>query len=506
MFNTTDENDIVYSSEYIENEEADSEEYSFDNYRTNIVTTMAYLLGVKEDTLEDEKFFFDTDTYEQLKKNKTALTVRNLCKLRTEIFRGYTAIVENKKNLIPLDSMHDVVDTAAIKYLRENGMEVGSIGMSDVTFNVAYINQFIQDNVDKIKNLFPEWIKFSYIRALFLMPNAYSGHGGCNLRGDTSRNKVKKAIHEARGDYLPNRKKYPYQMYISWPRPFGENHGNVLFNDAKFLKLLYAANGDFFGSTEYVIDAKEETKEDIYDFVDEAKNVAVFVDCENVDPYCFLATLKGLDEQNLSKIKKIVLYDDVNTSTAWDYIRNEVNIPIEQYEIMRVLDGKSLVDGSMIAGVCEAYYKHDIESIVLASSDSDFWSLIMQLRDARFLVLNERRKTSHTIIEMLDSRGVRHCFMDDFARDKAQEFKMAVLFKGLASKIRGFNETGDFGSLDVEEIITELFQDANATGFGNQVEEEKEAFFNRYMKNGFILRPVKDSDGRLVLKLEFNKK
>ena len=51
-----------------------------------------------------------------------------------------------------------------------------------------------------------------------------------------------------------------------------------------------------------MVDAKADTKEGIYDFVKEAMNVAVFVDCENVDPYAFAATLLNLDADNIAKI------------------------------------------------------------------------------------------------------------------------------------------------------------------------------------------------------------
>lgn len=40
-------------------------------------------------------------------------------------------------------------------------------------------------------------------------------------------------------------------------------------------------------ASRYVVDAKADTKEGVYEFLDDAVNVAVFVDCENVDPYAF---------------------------------------------------------------------------------------------------------------------------------------------------------------------------------------------------------------------------
>ena len=72
--------------------------------------------------------------------------------------------------------------------------------------------------------------------------------------------------------------------------------------------------------------------------MDDAVNVAIFVDCENVDPYSFGATILNLDDSELSKIKKIVLYDDVNTSTAWDYITDIISIPIVKNKMAMRID------------------------------------------------------------------------------------------------------------------------------------------------------------------------
>lgn len=335
------------------------------------------------------------------------------------------------------------------------------------------------------------------------MPGGYAGHNGQNIKNNYK--KIFSVILESGKTYGMQRGAYPYQMYITWPYPFRESDGNILYNDLKFLKLLYAANNDRFQAGRYVVDASEEKKEEIYDFVDEANNIAIFVDCENVDPYAFGATILNLDEVSLSKIKKIILYDDVNTSTAWNYIAEIIKIPVVKKDIERVLDNKSLVDITMTAGVCEEYYRNDTESIILASSDSDFWGLIKQLPHARFLVLNEFRKTSGAIIEQLDQCNIKHCYMSDFAQDIIQKFKTAVLYRGLKARIDRFNENGEFGTLDVNETIQQLFYDAEISGAESQVKKEKEAFYNKYLKNGFLIKPIV-KDGVLSFQISLNAK
>lgn len=496
------ENNLDEINEYFGEEIYDDGDH-FENYRKNIVTVISYLIGV-----DDEKFYaedrFDIPEYEKLKINDNATIIRYLCRLRTQFLKHYKSIDDARKyQMRPLESMTEYLDIDGIKYLRRKGIEVNVSNAKSPTYNIAHINQYILDNIDKIKNLIPDWVKFEYIKGLFTIPGGYAGYNGINLKNNYS--KIFSAIGEVGKTYGMQRNAYPYQMYLTWPHPFRETDGNIMYNDLKFLKLLYGANKDTFQASRYVIDATADTKEDVYEFLAESTNVAIFVDCENVDPYAFGATILNLDADTLSKIKKIVLYDDVNTSTAWDYITNIMRIPVVKKDIVRVLDNKSLVDITMTAGVCEEYYRYNTESIILASSDSDFWGLISQLPSAHFLVLNEFRKTSPTVIEHLDKHNVQHCYMSDFAQDKIQQFKSNVLYLGLAERINRFNDTGEFGTLDVDELLQELFYDANITGAEGQIEKEKDAFFNKYLKSGLLLKPVTEN-GKTALKIEIYKK
>ncbi len=480
---------------------------TFENYRTEMVTTIGFLIGVNDNIL-DNPSKFDIPKLTELRNEENALIIRHLSILRNQLLKNYEPISKQRYSAVmPLEQMGELLNVESIRYLRERGIETALVnykGGSNITINIAYINQYILDNVNKIKPLIPEWVKFDYIRNLFLMQGCYAGIKGSNIASRDGQKSIITKIHEVRGAFLHTRLQYPYQTYITWPLEFKETDGNILFNDAKFLKLLYGANRDIFKATEYVIDAKSQSKESIYDFVDKANQIAIFVDCENVDPYCFAAALLNLDSSNLEKIKQIVLYDDVNTSTAWDFFEKIISLPIKHNEINRVLDNKSLVDITMTAGVCEEFYKEHTESIILASSDSDFWGLITSLPLARFYVLNESRKTSPAIIEKLNTTGIEHCFMDDFAQDKVQKFKTSVLMNSLLKRINEFNESGTFAILDVEELLDTIFREACIMGADKQIQQERQVFFNTYLKRGLIVKPIEE-DGRLVFKMEFNR-
>ena len=475
----------------------------YENYRKNIVTKIAYLIGVSDEKLSNNSKF-DVEELDVLKKNENATIIRHLCILRTQFFRNYLNINNARRNFRRVDELNEYLSIESIKYLREKEIETASV--SDKTspvVNIAYINQYIQDNIDKVSSIIPDWVKFKYIKALFLMPRGYAGKNGEFLKRDYS--KVANTIVETSKEYANQRNDYPYQMYITWPFNFRENDGNILYNDLKFLKMLYGANGDHFTAEKYVIDAKRGSKEDIYKFVNEAMNIEVYVDCENVDPYAFAATIQNLDEENLAKIKGINLYDDINASTAWDYISEIIDIPVEHIEIERVLENKSLVDMSMALDISIAFYERDIESAMLVSSDSDFWTVIEKMEKVKFFVLNEERKTSQTIIDILDKHGVPHCYMSDFAQDVIQKFKSEVLYLGLESRVREFNEMGTFMPLDINELIDELFEEAFIRGEESQLKKEKEVFYNKHLKNGLLIKPVNE-EGRLKFKIELKRK
>ncbi len=271
---------------------------SFENYRSELVTTIGFLIGLRDDLLENQTNF-DRSKLAELRTNEDALIIRHLALLRNLFLKHYEEINKEKfSNITPLDKMGTLLNEESIIFLRERGLETALVNYkngNNITLNIAYINQYILDNINRIKPLIPEWVKFEYIRNLFLMQGCYAGQKGCNIETRAEQQSIIKKIHTARGKFLSNRYAYPFQTFITWPIDFKEKNGNILFNDAKFLKLLYGANRDIFKATEYVIDAKSESKASIYDFVERAKQIAVFVDCENVDPYCFAATLLNLD-------------------------------------------------------------------------------------------------------------------------------------------------------------------------------------------------------------------
>jgi hypothetical protein len=143
-------------------------EGNFDNYRRSIVTKIAYLIGIPEKNFANN---FVAEEFENLKSNEIATIIRYLCILRSQIFKNYVKIENERRNFRQLQDLTDLLDVEKIKFLRSKNIEIANVS-DKITpaINVAYINQYLQDLIDDVKDIIPDWIKFKYIRALFLMP------------------------------------------------------------------------------------------------------------------------------------------------------------------------------------------------------------------------------------------------------------------------------------------------------------------------------------------------
>ena len=81
-------------------------------------------------------------------------------------------------------------------------------------FHVCNPCNQIANRINNCRQLLPIWLKWEYIRELFIMPNGSKEAG------------AKKAADE----YYAHRSQYPYQVYMNWPA--GEQ-GNIFYNDKK---------------------------------------------------------------------------------------------------------------------------------------------------------------------------------------------------------------------------------------------------------------------------------
>lgn len=437
---------------------------------TDIVSRFAYLIGVKKSVFENEHEPPDIDIYKELEKNKNARIMRNLCLQRTAIEINFMRIVNEIAHEFKSVTSSSYVPQDAIMQLSNDGVDLYKYRDNPNPYLIE-INRNIQNRINNCKDIFPAWLNWEYLRRLFVVENGTTEPG----------------IKEAAAFYYAHKACYPYQVFMYWPE--AEDRGNILFNDKKFVELLYKWNNDEFRDFSHVSDVNEYTKNNIYDFIEQSEKTVFMVDCENSDPYALCAAIKNLDREKLKKIQKIVLYDDVHAASGWDILGDFVGIPIEYILIDRLLDHKSLADIKLAAGTCKEYYENKVDSFVLVSSDSDYWGLIESIPGARFLVMVEHAKCSGALKDALISKGIFYCYIDDFYSKGSVDIKQAALHR---ETIKCLEESC---SININDLMDQIL---TATRI-KMTDTEYRQYVDKYLKT---LRITIDEEGnvRFLLK------
>ena len=458
--------DLIETNEYFE----EDERILYKDSTYDIVSKVAYLIGVPKHIFENEHEPPKLEIYEALDKDKAARIIRNLCVVRAAIERKFGKINDKiRKEYKTIYSLPELIPQDALRQLELDGASFYKKSSTKLAHHIIEINKLIRDRINNCKHIFPVWLNWDYIRDLFNMKDGLTEEG----------------TKAAAGVYFTNLECYPYSIFINWnPQP----NGNILYNDKKFVTLLYQWHNDYFGDYSKVSDVGSFVKSNIYDFIDDAKRVVMAVDCENSDPYRLCATLKGLDQDITAKIQKIMLFDDVHTVDAWRILESHTKIPVEHIMTERVKQSKSLVDIELTAMTCREHYVNLVDSFIIVSSDSDYWGLISSLPEAKFLVMIEREKCGPDMKAALANSGIFYCYIDDFYTGDGEDLKKNALFNELYKTLDDALKLNVYDMLDAALIATRIDMTAAA----------KRQFFEKH------IRPMKlviDDDGNATLEL-----
>ena len=417
----------------------------------DMVTLVSYLIGVSREFLE--KYFPDcTYIIEDVKDLPEAKIIRYLCKARTVLMKKFGNVDHDIRYEMKNINRQEHFDTANITELEKLGVPIVQANYTAEKY-LVHISKLINDRIDACRHLFPDWVKWEYIKALFYI-SKYAQPG---------------QMQRERELFKKEYDNYPYHMYIHW-NPVSA--GLILASDRKFLVTIYSQHGDTFTDMMKIHDVMEPVKTSIYKFIDDAERVAIAVDCENSDPFKLYSVIKGLDADEVAKISKISLYDDINTTSAWVLLGKYLHIPVEHIEVERVVGRKSLVDLKMSVSVSRDYFQNGIDSFLIFSSDSDYWALISSMKEANFLVMYERDKVGFAILEAFSSHDIPHCVIDDFCSVAADDLKKIVLLDILKRRLN------DVLGKKPMDLANEIYAAAKIEGSRQEVE----SFCEKYIK------------------------
>lgn len=445
-------NDIVTDGE---DDEVVFDKSVYRKHSKKISLTVGYLLGVKQEFLsqieEDAEKF--NEVYQALVKNQAATAIRSLNNIRSNLmlhFKEVSRLIRvTAANYTPIYQIEYLKDD--FKILSRLEINIGT-GRSDINEYLKIINTEISRRIDLTKVLFPDWLDFRHVKVMFDMPSN---------------------IEEESKKFQCNQNCYPYKRYFNWIYP--EEQGNILITDRKLLEVIYYNDGDVFMDENRVVDVSDHVKKSISDFIRNGKKIQIFIDGENVDPYSFANAIYDLQDHEIQKIDKIVVYyDEKYSSRAWTMLKHfTFDIEVEAIPVSRIMDDKSLVDHKLVVGISKAFYSEDVDSFILASSDSDFWA-VMEDVEANYLLMVEKDKCGYDFKEILRKNNIFYCYIDKFQVPEDDKFFKTVFCREFENLIE---EKFDLGN--AKKLLSEaLFQSRADVSDG-----VFESLFNKYIKN-----------------------
>ena len=139
-----------------------------------------------------------------------------------------------------------------------------------------------------------------------------------------------------------------------------------------------------------------------------------------------------------------------------------------------MLNRKSLVDTTLVAGVCREFYQNHTDSFLLASSDSDFIGLVRSVPEARFLWLVEDAKVSEASLQELTRSHVPFCYLEQFnSSGSAYKLKKEALLDQCSAFLRQY-----FSPCNIASMLEYACQNTRI----QMSDQEKRQFKKKYLE------------------------
>ncbi|WP_022754068.1 NYN domain-containing protein [Butyrivibrio fibrisolvens] len=502
-----DEPQVQINSTFYNNNEKQTPIYNYYKSTYKIVSTVGYLIGVSRTAFENsDNPAMQHQIFLRLDEDKNCRIVRNLCSVRTCYEKHYSKIYKTiQYTTSNIDTIPDLVDSYAIKTLYNDGI-ILSKNHHDIRQYIKEINLLINSRLGNVRKYFPEWLSWDYIKDFFIMPNGTTDAGAKN----------------AFEQFTVNWNYYPYQCYCNWnwqvlPEEERELGYMGLWSDSKFVPLLYRMHGSEFTMLSLLREASDKTLLDLTSFVEDSESVLVVVDCENSNPVKLCSVLGTLSEESKNKIQKVIFFDSAYTTDGWRILSESTEnitnnkcinnsskdnlddnfdwrlpelisgLKIERVQVDRLIETKSQVDMELAIETVKAVMKNSIDSVILVSSDSDYWTLIKSLPETRFMVMFEKEKTSLKIEKALQNEAIQYTYMDNFNSEVAYQLRNMTIknyIQNYIDKHLRFN-----ADLLLEQAIFNSWIDFS--------DEEKKTFTEKYLKKAHV--ELKNGEFRILL-------
>ena len=166
-----DENELPdFDDDSINDYEEEPHQYKDSTYE--IVSKVAYLIGVPKRIFENENQSPKIEVYDRLDKDKNARIIRHLCVIRNAIERGFKYINNKMRyEFKSILSLPECVPQESIKQLNDDGIIFYKNSNTQLYQHIIEINRIISNRINNCKTLFPLWLNWQYIKQLFISNN-----------------------------------------------------------------------------------------------------------------------------------------------------------------------------------------------------------------------------------------------------------------------------------------------------------------------------------------------
>ena len=174
--------------------------YSSHGEQYDIVSKVAYLLGIHKRYFENENEPPKLEIFKKLELDKRARIIRNLCILRTQMEHNFLKICQGiQQEGRSILGMPEYMPISAMQALSDDGVEI-YVHLKDPTPYLVNLNKNIKSRINNCRDLFPEWLNWDYLSDIFIMPDGLTEEG------------TKKAA----SFYYENMNFYPYKQYLNF--------------------------------------------------------------------------------------------------------------------------------------------------------------------------------------------------------------------------------------------------------------------------------------------------
>ena len=118
------------------------EQIAYKDSTYELVSKVAFLIGVPQRIFENEHEAPQLDVYERLSKDKNARIIRNLCIIRTSIERNFKKINDiMRTDYRGLLSMPEIIPSECIQQLSEDGISFIKKSSSKLCHHIIHKNK-----------------------------------------------------------------------------------------------------------------------------------------------------------------------------------------------------------------------------------------------------------------------------------------------------------------------------------------------------------------------------